>query len=58
MVHTTYSEKAKKLRKDNSDLIVRSGEGSVALALAKEVFTIYDSTNFEQEIDKIYKELL
>ncbi len=58
LVHTTYSEKAKKLRKDNSDLIVRSGEGSVALALAKEVFTIYDSTNFEQEIDKIYKELL
>ncbi len=58
LVHTTYSQNAKKLRKDNSDLIVRSGEGSVALALAKEVFTIYDSTNFEQEIDKIYKELL
>lgn len=58
LVHTTYSESAKKLRKDNSDLIVRSGEGSVALALAKEVFTIYGSTNFEDEIDKIYKELL
>lgn len=58
LVHTTYSENAKKLRKDNSDLIVRSGEGSVALALAKEVFTIYGSTNFEEEIDKIYKELL
>lgn len=58
LVHTTYSESAKKLRKDNSDLIVRSGEGSVALALAKEVFTIYGSTNFEEEIDKIYKELL
>ena len=58
LVHTTYSQNAKKLRKDNSDLIVRSGEGSVALALAKEVFTIYESTNFEQEIDNIYKELL
>ena len=58
LVHTTYSKNAKELRKRNSDLIVRSGEGSVALALAKEVFTIYGSTNFEDEIDKIYKELL
>ena len=48
----------KDLRKKNSDLIVRSGEGSVALALSKEVFTIYGTTNFEEEIDKIYKELL
>ncbi len=58
LVHTTYSENAKDLRKKNSDLIVRSGEGSVALALSKEVFTIYGTTNFEEEIDKIYKELL
>jgi len=58
LVHTTYSESAKDLRKRNSDLIVRSGEGSVALALSKEVFTIYGTTNFEEEIDKIYKELL
>lgn len=58
LVHTTYSENAKDLRKKNSDLIVRSGEGSVALALSKEVFAIYGTTNFEEEIDKIYKELL
>lgn len=58
LVHTTYSESAKELRKQDSNLIIRSGEGSVALALAKEVFTIYGSTNFEEDIDKIYKELL
>ncbi|MBR3654444.1 MAG: cation:proton antiporter [Elusimicrobia bacterium] len=58
LVHTTYSQNAKDLRKQDSNLIVRSGEGSVALALAKEVFTIYGSTNFEEDIDKIYKELL
>ncbi len=58
LVHTTYSKSAKELRKQDSNLIIRSGEGSVALALAKEVFTIYGSTNFEEDIDKIYKELL
>lgn len=58
LVHTTYSENAKELRKKNSDMIVRSGEGSVALALSREVFSIYGTTNFEEEIDKIYKELL
>lgn len=58
LVHTTYSKSAKELRKQDSNLIIRSGEGSVAIALAKEVFTIYGSTNFEEDIDKIYKELL
>lgn len=58
LAHTTYSKEAKELRKNNSDLIVRSGEGSVALALAREVFTIYGSTNFEEEMTNIYKELL
>lgn len=58
LVHTTFTENAKTLRTKNPNLIVRSGEGSVAIALAKEIITIYGSPNFEEEITSIYKELL
>ncbi|MCR4663708.1 MAG: cation:proton antiporter [Endomicrobiaceae bacterium] len=58
LVNVAYSQSAKDLRKQDSGLIVRSGEGCVAVALAREVFTIYGSTNFEEDINKIYKELL
>lgn len=57
LINTNYLEHAKKFRKD-SDLIVCSGEGSVALALSRIILKTFGTTSIEEEMNKIYEELI
>ena len=57
LINTTYLKQAKTFRK-YSDLAVCSGEGSVALALSRIILKNLGSTEVEEELNKIYEELI
>ncbi len=57
LINTAYLKQAQNFRKD-SDLIVCSGEGSVALALSKIILKSFGNTEVEAELNKIYEELV
>lgn len=57
LINTNYLEHAKNFRKD-PDLIVCSEEGSVALALSRIILKTFGTSSIEEEMDKIYEELI
>lgn len=57
LINTTYLKQAKTFRKD-SNLAVCSAEGSVALALSRIILKSLGSTEVEEELNKIYEELI
>lgn len=57
LINTTYLKQAKMFRKD-SNLTVCSAEGSVALALSRIILKNLGSTQVEEELNKIYEELI
>ena len=57
LINTNYLEHAKVFRRD-SDLVVCSGEGSVALALSRIILKTFGTSSIEEEMNKIYEELI
>ncbi len=57
LINTNYLEHAKNFRKD-PDLVVCSEEGSVALALSRIILKTFGTTSIEEEMTKIYEELI
>lgn len=57
LINTNYLEQAKIFRKD-TDLVVCSGEGSVALALSRIILKTFGTSSIEEEMNKIYEELI